>query len=117
MTQTSPPIIGSEHAESVPSLNERLAERVMKARLAIESDSVPGPSDTPDDRKLTAEQREIRSLKRVFRDLGYAYRRYRSETGGPVAPGLRDATDSFRNNPSFPALVGVAAILEDLKLL
>ena len=45
------------------------------------------------------------------------YRRYRTRMGGPVAPGLRDATDRFRAKPSLAALVAVAAILDQLDLL
>ena len=63
------------------------------------------------------EGRATRSLKRVFRDLGISYRRYRSQIGGPVAPGLRAATDQFRAEPSLPSLVAVAAILDELDLL
>ena len=63
------------------------------------------------------EGRETESLKRVFRDLGVSYRRYRSQTGGPVAPGLRDAAYSFRAEPSLPSLVTVAGFLDELKLL
>ena len=49
--------------------------------------------------------------------MGYAYRRYRAQSGGPVAPGLRAAAYNFRENPSLPALVGVAAFLDNLDLL
>ena len=63
------------------------------------------------------EGRATKSLKRVFRDLGISYRRYRSQIGGPVAPGLRAATDQFRAEPSLPSLVAVAAILDELDLL
>jgi hypothetical protein len=63
------------------------------------------------------EQREVQSLKRVFRDLGVSYRRYRSQTKEPVVPGLRDAAYSFRAEPSLTALVAVAAYLDDLDLL
>ena len=64
-----------------------------------------------------AEARESESLKRVFRELGVSYRRYRSQIGGPVAPGLRAATDRFRAEPSLPSLIAVAAILNQLDLL
>jgi hypothetical protein len=118
MTNVSPRSISSEHAEPIPSLSDRVAERVMNARMAIESQSNDRRASPPLHKsKTTAEQREIRSLKRVFRDMGYAYRRHRSQAGGPVVPGLRDAAYSFRANPSLPALIGVAAYLDDLDLL
>jgi hypothetical protein len=63
------------------------------------------------------EARVTQSLKRVFRDLGVSYRRYRSQVGGPVAPGLRDAAYSFRAQPSLASLVTVAGFLDELKLL
>src|SRR6476646_11890630 len=117
MTKVSPRSLSSEHAEPVPSLTDRVAERVINARLAIESHSKPRRRSSLHDSKSSADEREIRSLKRVFRDMGYTYRRYRRQTGGPVTPGLRDAAYNFRENPSLPALVGVAAFLDNLKLL
>jgi hypothetical protein len=118
MTNTSPRSISSENAEPIPSLNDRVAERVRNARLAIESQPTADRASAPvQDSRTTAEQREIKSLKRVFGDMGRAYRRYRSQVGGPVVPGLRDAAYGFRANPSLPALVGVAAFLDDLDLL
>jgi hypothetical protein len=110
MTNVSPRSISPENAEPTPTLTDRVAERVMKTRLAIEAESNAGL-------ETTAEQREIQSLKRVFRDMGHAYRRYRSQASEPVVPGLRDAAYGFRANPSLPALVGVAAFLDDLDLL
>jgi hypothetical protein len=118
MTHTSPRNISSENAEPIPSLSDRVAERVMNARLALESQPKAGRAAPPlHDSTSTAEQREVQSLKRVFRDMGKAYRRYRSQVGGPVVPGLRDAAYGFRANPSLPALIGVAAFLDELDLL
>jgi len=54
--------------------------RVQRTRRA-ESADPNGPS--------LVEDREIESLKQVFRDLALLYRRYRTRVGGPVAPGLR----------------------------
>jgi hypothetical protein len=106
MSDLSRRTISSQNAEPIPSLSDRVAERVRNARLAIESQP-----------NTTAEQREVQSLKRVFGDMGRAYRRYRRQTGGPVVPGLRDANYSFRENPSLPGLITVAAFLDDLDLL
>jgi hypothetical protein len=63
------------------------------------------------------EARESQSLKRVFRDFGLRYRRYRSQTGARVPPGLRDAARTFRAAPSLASLVTVAAFLDRLDLL
>jgi len=117
MTKVSPRSLSSEHAEPVPSLTDRVAERVINARLAIESRSKTRRRPTLQDSTSSAEEREVQSLKRVFRDMGHTYRRYRRQTGGPVVPGLRDAAYNFRENPSLPALVGVAAYLDKLQLL
>jgi hypothetical protein len=107
MTTNSPPSTRSEPAESSPTLTDRVAERVEQARLALE--------EPP--KASSAELQEIQSLKRVFREMGHSYRRYRSQVGGPVVPGLRDAAYGFRANPSLPALVAVAAYLDELDLL
>jgi hypothetical protein len=118
MTDVSHRSLSSEHAEPIPSLTDRVAERVMNARHAIESRrKTPRSSSALQDSRSTDEQREIQSLKRVFRDMGLAYRRYRRQAGGPAVPGLRDAAYNFRQNPTLPALVGVAAFLDNLDLL
>jgi len=57
------------------------------------------------------------SLRRVFRDLGVSYRRFRKQTGTPLTPGLRDAAYNFRAEPSLTTLVAVAAFLDELDLL
>ena len=63
------------------------------------------------------EVRESQSLRRVFRDFGLSYRRYRSQTGARVPPGLRDAAYNFRAAPSLTSLVAVATFLDKLDLL
>jgi hypothetical protein len=75
-----------------------------------------GSSAEPGESSLV-QDRDTESLKQVFRDLAVLYRRHRTRMGGPVAPGLRSATDRFREKPSLAALVAVAAILDELDLL
>jgi hypothetical protein len=107
----------TDHSPDAPSalpepsqaLTDLVAERVINARLALEART--RKQGSPPDLA------EARSLNRVFRDMGTAYRRYRNQTGGPVSPGLRDAAYRFRANPSLPSLVAVAAYLEELDLL
>ena len=66
----------------------------------------------------TPEQlREARSLRRVFNDLGVAYRRYRKETGEPVSPVVREAACRFRKERSVLSLASVAGRLDELKIL
>ena len=110
---------------SPETLADRMRARVRTARHAVDRRA---SASRPQVRRARArpadpgapnleETRETQSLKRVFRDLGVTYRRYRSQIGGPVAPGLRAATDLFRAEPSLTALVAVAAILDQLDLL
>jgi len=61
--------------------------------------------------------REARSLRRVFDDLGLAYRRYRKETGEPISPVVREAACRFRKERSVLSLASVAGRLDELKIL
>jgi hypothetical protein len=63
------------------------------------------------------QSRETQSLTHVFQALGRTYRRYRKQTRGPIAPGLRYAAYNFRAEPSLTTLVGVAVLLDELNLL
>jgi hypothetical protein len=106
------------------TLTDRMSARVETARLAVDRRATrrrlkPRRRARPADPSSPhlVEAREILSLKRVFRDLGVSYRRYRSQVGGPVAPGLRDAAYNFRAEPSLTSLVAVAAYLDKLHLL
>jgi hypothetical protein len=110
---------------SPETLTDRMLAQVNAARRAVDrrasstrpgvSWGRPGPAD-PGSPNL-ADTRETESLKRVFRNLGVTYRRYRSQIGGPVAPGLREAGYAFRADPSFTTLVTVAGFLDRLRLL
>jgi hypothetical protein len=101
------------------TLTSRVAERVATARLAIDRGAKLRPRSQRKAADASAENavRETKSLKRVFRDMGTSYRRYRSQTGEPVVPGLKDAAYRFRAEPSLSSLVAVAAYLDDLDLL
>jgi hypothetical protein len=116
----------SVSAEFPETLTARVLARVNDARLAIDRrenatrprskrrrPSPPGSPTSPSSEEIL----ESESLRRVFRDLGVSYRRYRSQTGGRVAPGLRDAAYNFRAEPSLTSLVAVAAFLDELDLL
>ena len=101
----------TDHVYVPQTLTDRVAARVIDARLALErraSASQP---------KVRRSPPETESLKRVFRDMGLRYRRYRSQTGGPVVPGLRGAAYEFRADPSLSSLVAVAVYLDKLDLL
>ena len=108
------------------SLTDRMIARVNHARLAVDRHANAArprlkrqrraPPTSPNSPNL-GDARESQSLRRVFRDLGISYRRYRSQTGVRVAPGLRDAAYNFRAEPSLASLVAVAAFLDELDLL
>lgn len=118
MSNISPRPIGSETIESPENLTDRIAARVVRARLALEEGAAAGPSSaSPVDPKVVGERHEAESLRRVFQELGVSYRRYRRQAGGPVTPGLRDAAYQFRAEPSLASLVAVAAYLDKLDLL
>lgn len=57
------------------------------------------------------------SLGSVFRELGDAHRRYRQRTGNSGTAELRAAARAFKAEPALPALVTVAAFLDELGLL
>jgi hypothetical protein len=116
MTNISPGPISPEILESPTNLTDRIAARVVRARLALDEGAAARPSSTADP-KAAGERRETESLKRVFQDLGTSYRRYRRQVGGPVTPGLRDAAYEFRADPTLASLVAVAAYLDKLDLL
>jgi hypothetical protein len=113
-------------AESSQTLTARVRARVNKARLAVDrrSDAArtksklqPPAGAACTDTLSVDEVREFRSLRRVFRELGVTYRRYRRQTGNRATPGLRDAAYNFRAEPSLTSLVAVAAYLDQLDLL
>lgn len=127
MSNIQSPSISSRSGELPETLNDRVVARVSKARLVIEQRATAARSrasrrrqahgaQAPDS-KSEGEVREVESLKRVFRDLGISYRRYRSQSGDPVIPGLRDAAYGFRAEPSLASLLAVAAYLDQLDLL
>ena len=95
--------------ESAQTLTDRVQARVDAARLVVDRRTTGGPK--------RQDARESKSLRRVFRDLGVSYRRYRSQTGAPVIPELRDAAYNFRAEPSLTSLVAVAVFLDDLDLM
>jgi hypothetical protein len=117
---------GSQSNDLPEDLTERVLARVTLARVAVDRRAKASrPKAKP--RRAAApvsaespsvdEIRESESLKKVFREMGISYRRYRSQTGDPVTPGLRDAAYNFRAEPSLTSLVAVAAYLDELDLL
>jgi hypothetical protein len=99
-----------------PTLTDRVLAQIHEARRPIGRRPRRGRSSAALAR--TPEQlQEARSLRRVFLDLGDAYRQYRRRTEAPVSAAVRDAATRFRKEPSVTSLVSVAAHLDELKIL
>ncbi|CAN5877600.1 hypothetical protein BH24GEM1_BH24GEM1_10100 [soil metagenome] len=101
---------------STPSrpLVERVRERVDKAAASL--------GDKRRERRGTQTlgskaPRELRALRRVFREMGRTQRTARRQTGQAPSPVVRDAARAFRAAPSMSALVLVAASLDEVGLL
>jgi maltooligosyltrehalose synthase len=118
--------MGEQISEQSETLIDRVQARVEQARRVIDRGASAGdleakrlllPGNASTNQMSSDELREFQSLKQVFRDLGASYRRYRSQTGTRVAPGLRDAAYNFRAEPSLASLVTVAGFLDQLDLL
>jgi hypothetical protein len=114
--------------EAPENLFDRVQARVADAALALDRRAnatrpksrrrrVPLATAPGDISRSPEEVRAEQSLRRVFRELGVSYRRYRKQTGTPLTPGLRDAAYNFRAEPSLTTLVAVAAFLDELDLL
>jgi hypothetical protein len=125
MANLPPSTSGSATSGKSDNLTDRVAARVIDARLALERSGASaakarrrsGSRRLLGNSTLAGEERETKSLQRVFREMGLQYRSYRSRNGGPVMPGLRDAAYRFRAEPSLASLVAVAAFLDELDLL
>jgi len=61
--------------------------------------------------------RELRALRRVFREMGRTQRSTRRQTGQAPSPVVREAARAFRRDPSLSSLVLVAASLDEVGLL
>lgn len=94
---------------AVPTLTDRVIARVNEASNLADRKTLR--------RRSSGLDREARSLRHVFRDLGESYRDYRRRTGQPVSPDIRAAAEQFRKDPNVNALVSVAATLDRLEIL
>jgi len=99
-----------------PTLTDRVLAQIHEARRPV--GRRPRRSRASAALARTPEQlQEARSLRRVFLDLGDAYRQYRRRTDAPVSAAVRDAATRFRKEPSVTSLVSVAERLDELKIL
>ena len=99
-------------------LIERVRERVDKATASL------GQTGRHERRGVKSAQtlgsgapREMRALRRVFREMGRTQRSARRQTGQAPSPVVREAARAFRQAPSMSALVLVAASLDEVGLL
>jgi hypothetical protein len=53
----------------------------------------------------------------VFNELAVTHRQFRLRSGQHASPALREAARAFKDSPSLPSLVVVAAFLEEDGLL
>jgi hypothetical protein len=100
----------SDSNDSAQNLTDRVLARVQHESLIV--DRLPRAR-----RRSQSVNREARSLRRVFSDLGDSYRDYRRRTGEPVSADVRAAADRFRKERNVAALVSVAASLDRLEIL
>lgn len=115
--QNSP---GSSPSSSADTLTDRVRVRVAEAALALGKRTRRSPrSKLSPDAKLGAPRQsgETRSLRRVFKELAVTHREYRARTGRRASPALRDAARAFKEAPTLPSLVVVAAFLDEDGLL
>jgi hypothetical protein len=84
--------------------------RAKRARTQLAAGSPVAPQATPP-------TREASSLRRVFNELAVTHRQFRLRSGQHASPALREAAQAFKEAPSLPSLVMVAAFLEEDGLL
>lgn len=125
MPKKNPAESGSSSNGAAHPLAQRVQARVAEVGLALEQRArasrprakrprtprVAPAADTP------ARSHEASSLRRVFNELAITHRQFRLRSGQHASPALRDAARAFKEAPSFPTLVTVAAFLEEDGLL
>jgi hypothetical protein len=85
---------------------DQVSDRVTAAAAALGQPADGGSAAT-----------RTRALWRVFHEFGTTYRRLRRESGARPVPGVRDAAEAFRREPTLTTLVAVAAALDQHGLL
>src|SRR3990172_6234111 len=129
MTKKKPAQSGSTPPTAVHPLAERVQARVAEVGLALDQRARASRprakrAKPPKTELLQAPRaqtpaptREASSLRRVFNELAITHRQFRLRSGQHASPELRDAARVFKEAPSFPSLVLVAAFLEEDGLL
>jgi hypothetical protein len=84
------------------------AKQLRPTRSTTKAASVTGSLET---------ERDVQSLRTVYREMRGLYRNYRRKAGTPAVPELRSAVHAFRRGESLTSLVHIASFLDDRKLL
>jgi len=128
MPKKKPAQTGSTPSTAIHPLAERVQARVSEVGLALDQRArasrprAKRPKAPKADLPLATTAhipptREASSLRRVFNELAITHRQFRLRSGQHASPALRDAARVFKEAPSFPSLVLVAAFLEEDGLL
>ncbi|MBA3445744.1 MAG: hypothetical protein H0T58_12955 [Gemmatimonadales bacterium] len=129
MPKKTPAQSGSTSSNGLHPLAERVQARVAEVGLALDQRARASRPRGKRPRQPRTDQaqgsasqtplhaREASSLRRVFNELAITHRQFRLRSGQHASPALRDAARAFKEAPSFPSLVVVAAFLEEDGLL
>jgi hypothetical protein len=120
---STPPTNGSAHP-----LADRVQARVAEVGVALDQRAralrprskrarTQAPTATTSSPQVVPPTREASSLRRVFNELAVTHRQFRLRSGQHASPALREAARAFKEAPSLPSLVVVAAFLEEDGLL
>jgi hypothetical protein len=127
MPKKNPVSTGSSPNGSAHPLADRVQARVAEVGIALDqrarasrprskrTRTQSAPASAP--AQHAAPTREASSLRRVFNELAVTHRQFRLRSGQHASPALREAARAFKEAPSLPSLVMVAAFLEEDGLL
>jgi len=114
----TPPKSPETSSSPARPLIERVRERVDRAAATLgQGGRSERRGSKPAQTLGSAAPREVRALRRVFREMGRTQRTARRQTGQAPSPVVREAALAFRETPSLSALVLVAASLDEVGLL
>ena len=128
MSPDSPKASDRNPSNPAPTLADRVKARVAEAQRDLDkrqqnSDTRPKQRPTRLTKTSTsltdtsADERELESLHRVYREMRTLYLGYRRRTGTPAVPELRTAVRAYKSGQSLTSLVQIAGFLDERKLL
>jgi len=109
-----------------PTLADRVKARVAQAERSIDDRAAREvkpknkrvkPTKTALLTNSSLAERDVESLRKVYREMRSLYRGYRRQSGTPAVAELRTAVDAFKKGESLTSLVQIASFLDDRKLL